>query len=141
MSKGGKEKLGEPKTAAKSTEMVPQPHGGALLPGGVPGNAGGTGAPPSALRLTLRKSFSDRVKILEQIADGTLGEKVRPSDRAKAIDILAKYGLGPAKGHDEALFGALARDVEDVLGPGPQFAEIRRRWVLTIGAHVRGDAK
>lgn len=40
------------KTAAKTAApaKVPQPHGGALLTGGVPGNKGGTGRPPEWLR-------------------------------------------------------------------------------------------
>ena len=33
-----------------ATELIPQAHGGALLPGGVPGNKGGAGRPPNWLR-------------------------------------------------------------------------------------------
>jgi hypothetical protein len=41
------------KTAAESAAPVakrPQPHGGALLPGGKPGNKGGPGRPPLAFK-------------------------------------------------------------------------------------------
>ena len=41
-------------SAAKSTpEKVPQPHGGALLRGGVPGHRGGCGRPPAEFRAWL----------------------------------------------------------------------------------------
>ena len=86
--------------------IVPEHGGGALYVGGVPGNAGGPGRPPSAIRLTCRESFAARVKILEDIADGEpivkimgpdgrteLGKiSASPSDRIKAIDTLGKYG-------------------------------------------------
>jgi hypothetical protein len=77
-------------------------NGGTLLVGN-PGNAGGLGATPSAIRLLCRKSFAERVPILEQIADGLLTQDVPtkdgpvavgPSlrDRAHAIALLGKYG-------------------------------------------------
>jgi hypothetical protein len=97
------------KTPAKSPVLVPQPHGGVLRQGGT--NKGGPGRPPSAIRATLRQSFEERVKVLEAIADGEVAYKLRsdgekmsaadltkviPSvaDRLKAMDLLAKYGLG-----------------------------------------------
>lgn len=72
--------------------LVPQPHGGALYAGGVPGNPGGS-KPPSALRARLRGSLNDRVKVLEEIADDAAATA---SDRIRAVDVLAKYGLGAA---------------------------------------------
>ena len=83
-------------------------NGGTLLPGGKPGNKGGIGRPPSAIREHLRGSFAERVKVLESIADGEPIVRVRlpdgsesesrisasPADRIRAIDMLAKYGLG-----------------------------------------------
>jgi hypothetical protein len=78
------------KTTALSTGALrPQPHGGALRNGGT--NKGGTGRPPSEIRAMLRGSFSERVKILEQIADSA---DASAADRIKAVDMLAKYGLG-----------------------------------------------
>lgn len=82
------------KSAAKAAKpaLIPRPNGkGALLAGGVPGNRGGTGRPPSVIRERLRGSFDERVKILEQIADDP---KATAADRIKAVDMLAKYGLG-----------------------------------------------
>lgn len=80
-----------PDKSPKGGELVPQPHGGAIRHGSTEGNTPGTGRPPSAIREQLRGSFSDRIKILEAIADDP---EVSPSDRVKAIDMLAKYGLG-----------------------------------------------
>src|ERR1044072_494682 len=61
------------KSSAKSAErprraLVPQPHGGALLPGGT--GAAGTGRPPSLIRERLQGSVADRNRVREAIADG-----------------------------------------------------------------------
>lgn len=58
------------KSAAKTPDLVPQEHGGALLSGGVPGNKGGTGRPPDEFKQWLaetlnrpgfRKSFEEKM--------------------------------------------------------------------------------
>ena len=72
--------------------LIPQAHGGALYRGGVPGNRGGW-KPPSAIRARLRDSLDDRVTVLEEIADDP---GMAASDRIRAVDVLAKYGLGAA---------------------------------------------
>jgi len=52
-------------------ELVPQPHGGALLRGGVPGNAGGSGRPRNELRAELRDLARSRgVPFLVEVLDG-----------------------------------------------------------------------
>lgn len=71
--------------------LVPQSHGGAIYRGGVPGHRGGPGRPPSALRERLRGSFEQRIAVLEDIADD---DQADPQDRIRAIDTLAKYGVG-----------------------------------------------
>ena len=93
-SKSGNKK--PQKTTAKTTALVPQAHGGALLAGGKPGNRGG-GRPPDLIRQRCRESFDKRIPILEQIADdrlkkGSAQPKVR--DRILALSELAKVGLG-----------------------------------------------
>ena len=75
------------------TDLVPQQHGGALRVGN-PGNRGGPGRPPSALRARLRGSLDERVGVLEQIADD---ESASHRDRIKAVDVLARYGLGTVR--------------------------------------------
>lgn len=74
--------------------VVPQPHGGGLYTGGVPGNHGGPGRPPSVLRERLRGSFEQRVPVLEGIADD---QKADPQDRIRAMDVMGKYGIGTLK--------------------------------------------
>ena len=74
-------------------ELVQQQHGGALRVGN-PGNRGGPGRPPSALRERLRGSLDERVAVLEEIADNP---DASDRDRIKAVDILGKYGLGTVR--------------------------------------------
>lgn len=98
------------------------------LTGGNPGNKGG-GRPPSEIRQRCRGSFYDRIRILEEIADGTLPltrkctkcghtpkkqeeEDASPpaaADRIRAIDLLGHYGLEVDK-------GVSAADVRQRLG-------------------------
>jgi hypothetical protein len=77
--------------AAELPALVPQRHGGAVYAAGVPGHRGGPGRPPSALRERLRGSFEERIAVLEEIADD---DEADPQDRIRAIDTLAKYGIG-----------------------------------------------
>lgn len=86
MAKGNGKRNGK---GGKKGELIPQEHGGALLPGGQPGQTPGTGRPPSAIRERCRGSFAERIPILEEIADD---DDCKPSDRVKAMDVLAKYG-------------------------------------------------
>lgn len=91
---------GRRKTARKSAKrtqqlpqpvLIPEPDGrGALLSGGLPGNAGGTGRPPSAIREAARLMLDQRLSVLGEIADG---EKRKDSDRIRAIEVLGKFGL------------------------------------------------
>lgn len=68
--------------------LIPQSHGGALLSGGVPGNAGG-GRPPSEVRAACRAAFHDRIPTLETIADD---KDASPEVRISAINTFGKYG-------------------------------------------------
>lgn len=76
-------------SAAKTAELIPQPHGGALLTAGVPGNRGG-GRPPSVVREAAREAFHVRIPILAKLADD---ETISPAERISAIDKLGKHGL------------------------------------------------
>lgn len=125
------------KAAPTPGTLVTPAHGrGALRYGAQPGtNAGGTGRPASELRARLRGSLADRTAIIEEIADD--GEQ-SAADRLKAIDLMAKYGLGANKGHDEALVAQLARVTAEVFAGDERLGELHERWVKVIGAHVRG---
>lgn len=63
------------KKAEKPKDLVPQPHGGALLRGGSPGNRGGFSL-PSVVRSTARERWADRIPMLTAIADGEPINKV-----------------------------------------------------------------
>ena len=100
-------------------EMVAQEHGGALNPGGTPGNKGGTGRPPNELRGTLREILERGLPVLEGYIEGRVPVKmvgrceecghehedykllptdmillqtVKATDRLKALEMAAKYG-------------------------------------------------
>jgi hypothetical protein len=65
-------------------------HGkGKLRVGGT--NKGGPGRPPSEIRAALRASFDQRIPVLESIADALKGS---PADRTRAIEMMARFGLG-----------------------------------------------
>ncbi|HXI14722.1 MAG TPA: hypothetical protein VNM48_00025 [Chloroflexota bacterium] len=87
---------------AKKTALVPQRNGGALnggalLPGGVPGNKGGPGVTPHIVRARARSSFYERIPQLEKIADHPASSN---GDVINAIDKLARYGLVEEKTED-----------------------------------------
>jgi hypothetical protein len=78
---------------------------------------GPIGKLPSDLRQKLRESAADKIRALEEIA---MDKRVVPSERIRAIDVLLRYGLGPAvevSGPDrgpievEAKHGTMAADV------------------------------
>ena len=60
-----------------------QSHGGAWLPGGQPGDRGGSGAPPSVIRSRCRESFLSRIAIADRIADD---ESQGARGRLKALE-------------------------------------------------------
>jgi len=90
----------------------------------------------------LKGSFANRLTVLRDIADGG----AKDSDRIKAMEVMARYGLGEAKGYDEALveaLGAVTRaGLVELLGVDAAdgaWASLRERWVAVIGLHVRGE--
>lgn len=122
--------------------LVKQKHGGRIYQGAPANVVPGPGRPPSEIRRRLRGTFSERMKILEEIAN----EAEKPSDRLKALDLMAKYGLGAARGYDEALVEALGNDLVAVLQDELSeevahrvWERARQSWVTTIGLHVRGE--
>lgn len=119
------------RSGKQSVEMIPQPHGGALKRGNPEGSKTG-GRPPSSLRKRLRESGDDRIRVLEEVADG-IDEDAKPSDRIKAVDILLKYGLGPggkwAQDDVVELMQELGAVVADVVDNEAQLAEIKERWL------------
>lgn len=54
--------------------LIPQPHGGAILTGGVPGHRGGGGRPPKRLRVRARELLAKVIERLEaKLQDERIG--------------------------------------------------------------------
>lgn len=100
-----------------SQELIPQEHGGALLPGGKPGNRGG-GALRSEAReralgggnkgITLLDEYLDEIIKLREETNKPLSEIVKSSELTRIVECLAKYGLGEIQNvvESEAIFHA-----------------------------------
>ena len=114
-------KNGKPKETSGETSggLIVQPHGGALLPGGVVGHVGAGGRPPKELREDFRDIAERGLDVLEGYVQGKVSVKMvgacekcghehedyellptdllllsspKDADRLKALDIAAKYG-------------------------------------------------
>lgn len=68
-----------PAAATAAVPLVEQPHGGALLAGGVPGNRGGTGRPPNDVREKLKGVVEEGVGVVADILQGRPVQKLRVS--------------------------------------------------------------
>lgn len=69
------------KLAAKLPELVPQPHGGAILTGGVPGHVGAGGRPPDA--------FYDHCE--KYSTDPELWEEARKKNPNHVLEMAARF--------------------------------------------------
>jgi hypothetical protein len=113
-SPNGESPNGKP---AEIGSLVAQPHGGKIWQG-KPRNPG-PGRPPSEIRRLARLGFESQLPELLRIAKSGM----RENDRLKAIDILARYGLGEAKHYDGDLVQKLATEVRTIFGqPDPRMA-------------------
>ena len=71
--------------------LVPQPHGGALLAGGVPGNKGGSGRPPAAFRVKMRDLLADDgVEVAREILRGNPDQSGKVPDHALRVRLLGQ---------------------------------------------------
>lgn len=154
------------KSGRKTGKLVPQPHGGAILDGAASPetHVAGPGRPPSRIREELRGDFDSRKHVLRDIADGVVplfrercpdcGYEpehdesdlpkliAKPSDRSKALDYMAKYGLGPrSSGYDEDLIDELSEAVGSAVAGLDEaeevLDEVRERWVKILAERVR----
>lgn len=88
------------KPDATTVARIKQPHGGALLAGGVKGNRGGRS--PAALRSVCRNEFAKiipKVKALTRAtrdADGKITERPDPRTLLRAAELFARYGMDQA---------------------------------------------
>lgn len=143
----------------EGTELRAQPHGGSLWTKGPPPGrvVPGTGRPPSAIRGDLRRVFDAAIRTIHDLAEGRvflrffercpecgheaeeltgMAPNVRTQDILKAIDIAGKYGMGEAKGYDDALVAKLARAVQDRFGGDERLEQLERDWKLIVAEHV-----
>ena len=94
--------------------MMPGSNGGTLRRGSLPGNTPGTGRPSNELRGSMREILGEG---LPSLLDYVKGEKGKPADTLKAIDIAAKYGLNDKV--DEDFVREMAAVVGEVLKSVP----------------------
>jgi hypothetical protein len=94
----GPRRSSKPETSRKTSQpdagaklRKPATGKGYLRSGGKPGNKGGTGRPKSEVREACLRSFEERIPLLGAIADDP---NAHPIARIKALEALAKYGLG-----------------------------------------------
>ena len=120
------------KTAAK-TAMVPQKHGGALLPGGVPGDKGG-GRPSNELRGSMREILEKGLPHLEEFATGE--NDTRPADQLRAIEIAGRFGL-PKEAYDKDLIDELWDATAAALLDQPELAEdVKTAWIPVLAQRL-----
>ena len=82
------------KSRSNAGGVVPQPHGGALVPGGGRGPVKGArnaGRIPSAIRDAYRMAAAERLDFVRDVVDGKI-EDVSVGDRLKAWDLRNRYG-------------------------------------------------
>lgn len=110
---------------------VPQPHGGALLAGGVPGHKGGGGRPPSVVRAAALEGAALAIpKLIAQLD----AEEVSVSQGA--ADKLLKYGLGTQRDVRltvDDLRERLSNTVETIRRLAP--ADVAERIISAIKEH------
>ena len=84
----------QPAAQTAAVALVPQPHGGALLPGGMLGTAGGLGRPPDEFkrRMSACVSREQTLKALEEI----LADRDHPHFM-RALEFAAARGYGAVK--------------------------------------------
>ena len=123
------------KSATWRGQVIPQPHGGALVPGAGRGPTPGApnaGRPPSEVRAALRQAFADRLPIITGIADDAM---LPPTDRLRALEVMARHGLGTVTelGVDDvrdklaATVAAIRRTVPPDVA-APLLVELRTVW-------------
>jgi hypothetical protein len=126
--------------------LVPQPHGGALLTGGMPGNRGnptGAGRPASALRNVFRKDLETaRLKMLDildretdecEACGGT--KRAMDKDIIAIFDKIAKYAIGERKESvsvDTDFMNELGAVVGHYVHDDATLEAIREEWLAIL---------
>lgn len=141
-------------------ELIPQPHGGALLSGGVPGHAPPPGRPPSELKKAMRGILEEAMPQLREFAIGRRKKLVtkkvtatcpeceaevsseieveivgppRAQDQLKAMELASRYGLDVKV--DKGLVDELWSAIEDLV-PEAQQAKVKHQFNLIVGRRL-----
>lgn len=131
-------------SATKRPTQTPKVKGGLVVPehgrgkiwqGPAANPVAGPGRPADAIRAAMRGSLESRLSVLEQIIDSAMHD---PGDRIRAIDVLAKYGLGTKDELDISTHPDAQRFVKQVYDAvaleGPEvLARVQARLTATEG--------
>jgi hypothetical protein len=65
---------------------------GMLNTGGTPGNKGGTGRPPNAIRERMRAGLDAALDLVDKMMEDP--DQLSPAQKLQMVDLLARYGIG-----------------------------------------------
>ena len=117
-------------------KLIPQPHGGALLPGGMKGNRGG-GQPPNRIREAFRIDLETARQRISVILDDPDAD---PKDIISIFDKLAKYSIGEKRDGvvvDPELLNEFFAVVGRFISDEKALETIRTEWLDVLGNKLR----
>lgn len=120
----------------KPGPLVPQEHGGAIFQGAAPAESrvAGTGRPRSELRRRMRGTLDERYKVVEDALQDDSGTSF--ADKMRALEWLARFGLGEQANYDPELVAELWASVEPLL-EDEEKERVRAQWVTVLGEYMR----
>ena len=124
-----------PETPARSVELIPQPHGGALQRGN-PGNSGG-----GTLTKNIREAFRIDLETARQRISVILDDPdADPKDIISIFDKLAKYSIGEKRDGvvvDPELLNEFFAVVGRFISDEKALETIRTEWLDVLGNKLR----
>lgn len=124
-----------PETPARSVELIPQPHGGALQRGN-PGNSGG-----GTLTKNIREAFRIDLETARQRISVILDDPdADPKDIISIFDKLAKYSVGEKRDGvvvDPELLNEFFAVVGRFISDEKALETIRTEWLDVLGNKLR----
>ena len=124
-----------PETPARSVELIPQPHGGALQRGN-PGNSGG-----GTLTKNIREAFRIDLETARQRISVILDDPdADPKDIISIFDKLAKYSVGEKRDGvvvDPELLNEFFAVVGRFISDEKALETIRTEWLDVLASKLR----
>ena len=124
-----------PETPARSVELIPQPHGGALQRGN-PGNSGG-----GTLTKNIREAFRIDLETARQRISVILDDPdADPKDIISIFDKLAKYSIGEKRDGvvvDPELLNEFFAVVGRFISDEKALETIRTEWLDVLASKLR----